>query len=501
MRNGESNRQIGRVLGLDKKTVNRYAAKITELAVPTGLSYEQLLERLDSLFRSNTKPKPAVDIFKPFAEEIRLLIIGDPPGHNRGMKPKTAWEVISRKYELQGKTSYESFKRFVRLDPILTVPLKAVPRLETEPGQEVQIDYGKVGIKDVNGRSRTIYAYCGLLSASRLPYIEFVLSQDAVSFSQTTASMFTFYGGVPTHIVLDNLKAGILAAHIYDPTVNRTFAELCDYYQVIPDPARPAAPKDKGKIELLVPVARELFRRLNALYPSTSLVELNKHAVLWCKAEYGNKKHGTTGIPPQELFNTLEQPCLTPLPEHPFIPARWVTARVHPDQFIQIKGHWYGLPASYIGKQVDVRIEPSLVTIYYEHHIVRQYTVSSHHRHFLKEDFSAYTQPFVPGSYAQSLVTKASRYGSQAQRLITQMLASGGNLAIRRAQGCLTVIEQHQHEEGFSHVLARALAEQTILPTQLQALFMGEAAQHILPFPVTETGKAMARRADYYTGP
>ena len=46
MRNGESNRQIRRVLWLDKKTVNRYAAKITELAVPTGLSYSILLVSL-----------------------------------------------------------------------------------------------------------------------------------------------------------------------------------------------------------------------------------------------------------------------------------------------------------------------------------------------------------------------------------------------------------------------------------------------------------------------
>ena len=76
-----------------------------------------------------------------------------------------------------------------------------------------------------------------------------------------------------------------------------------------------------------------------------------------------------------------------------------------------------------------------------------------------------------------------------------------GNLTLRRAQGCLTVIEQHQHDTGFTHVLARALAEQTILPAQLKALFTREASHHVLPFPVSETGKAMVRRADYYTGP
>jgi len=69
--------------------------------------------------------------------------------------------------------------------------------------------------------------------------------------------MFSFYGGVTERIDLDNLKAGILHADIYDPTLNRTFAELCEHYGVLADPARIASPKDKGKVERFVQVARE----------------------------------------------------------------------------------------------------------------------------------------------------------------------------------------------------------------------------------------------------
>lgn len=90
-----------------------------------------------------------------------------------------------------------------------------------------------------------------------------------------------------------------------------------------------------------------------------------------------------SGYRPWKPAPSWKHPCLTPLPERPFVPARWKTAWVHPDQFIQVKRHFYGVPASYIGKQIDVRIALTVVTIYYEHRIIRQYTVPNQRRHFL----------------------------------------------------------------------------------------------------------------------
>lgn len=501
LRSGESNREIGLALGLDKKTVNQYAIKIAELGLPAGLAYDQLLERFEEILPRNTKPKPAVDIFQPLSNEIRVLITGNKEEHLPGMKAKTAWEVISRRYRLTGKTSYESFKRFVRTQSLVTYSTQAIPRIETEPGHEVQVDYGKVGTKVIESRRRVVSAYCGKLSASRLPYIEFVLSQDEVSFAQSTVRMFSFYGGVTERIVLDNLKAGVLSADIYDPTLNHTFAELCEYYDVIADPARPAAPKDKGKVERLVPVARELFRRLDALNPDASLADLNEQASSWCRQEYGCKKHGTTGIPPLQMFTEIERPCLKPVPADPFVPARWLTAKVHPDQFIQIKSHYFGLPVRFIGKQVDVRLTSNLITIYYEHRIVRQYPVSSKRRAYLSEDFLAFAQPFKPGSYAAFLVGKAELFGSQTGVFIRAMLESGGNLSLRRAQACLALIEKHKNDRGFSHVLGLAIAEHQYVPDRLRVLFEDDASQNVLSFPVSEAGKAMTRGATYYTGP
>ncbi len=63
----------------------------------------------------------------------------------------------------------------------------------------------------------------------------------------------------------------MLAADIYDPTINRSFAELGKRYRLIAAPARVAAPKDKAKAERFIQVARELYKRLDALYPDATL--------------------------------------------------------------------------------------------------------------------------------------------------------------------------------------------------------------------------------------
>jgi len=501
LRKGDSNRLIASSLHLDKKTINRYAERLGELDLPAGLSYIELLERLKPIVPSNGKPKPATDILAPFADEIRLLIAGDRQAGKSPMKAKTAWDVVSCRHGLVGKVSYETFKRFVRERGLGESRLVAVPRIETEPGAEVQIDYGKAGMKLVGPRRRAINAYCGELSCSRFPFVQFVLTQDEVSFSQSAADMFTFFGGAARRINLDNLKAGVLKADIYDPTLNRSFAELCEHYGVIADPARSASPKDKGKIERFVQVARELFRRLDALYPEASLDELNEYARLWCRDEYGRRKHGTTGIPPITALEEIERPCLLPLPAEPFVPARWTTAKVHPDQFIQTNGRQYGLPPTLIGARVAVRTTQSLVSIYHSNRLVRQYPVTNKRRYYESSDFPEYAEPFKAGSFSSFLAGRAEHCGPQAAQLVKSMLEQGGNLSIRQAQGCLSLIEAHRFDHGLSHVLGKAIAGHVYNPRQLKVLFEADACQNVIVFPLSETGKAMARGAAYYAGP
>ena len=123
-------------------------------------------------------------------------------------------------------------------------------RIELPPGLETQIDYGKVGLLEdpSTGKRRVIWAFCGLLSHSRLPFIQFVYTQNQSSFAESFIDMFEYYGGLTEIQSIDNLKSGVIKPDLYDPKLNRTLIEVAEYYDTFIDPCRVGKPTDKAKI-------------------------------------------------------------------------------------------------------------------------------------------------------------------------------------------------------------------------------------------------------------
>ena len=121
-------------------------------------------------------------------------------------------------------------------------------------------------------------------------------------FVGSNIKMVEFYGGVTEYLTIDNLKAGVIKAHIYDPQLNNAYAEFAKHYGTFINLCIPGHAKGKAKVERQVQEVRELFRRLKEVHPTYTLKELNRAAGRWCCHEYGMKTHGTTGLKPTENF-------------------------------------------------------------------------------------------------------------------------------------------------------------------------------------------------------
>ena len=55
------------------------------------------------------------------------------------------------------------------------------------------------------------------LSCSRHQYAELVFDQSVATWLRLHRAAFEFFGGVPRRVVLDNLRAAIVHAALYDP--------------------------------------------------------------------------------------------------------------------------------------------------------------------------------------------------------------------------------------------------------------------------------------------
>jgi len=68
---------------------------------------------------------------------------------------------------------------------------------------------------------------------------------------------------VPNLLVPDNTKVAVIKACLYEPQVNRTYAEMAAHYDTAILPARPRRPRDKAKVEAAVLIVeRWLLGRL-----------------------------------------------------------------------------------------------------------------------------------------------------------------------------------------------------------------------------------------------
>ncbi len=498
-KDGQRPAEIARQEGLHRATVYAYFRDFEALALARDASIEAVRSALLGIVPANSKPSPAQDLLAPYLVEVTELITRP----KEPLKPKSVWTVLSTRYALEGKVSYETFKRWVRDLNLTMVPRETTIRIELEAGLEAQVDYAKMGMKTPPGKEqkRTVHAFIGVLACSRLPFVQFVWGQSQSSFIASIIAMFTFWGGVTRRLSLDNLKAGVIKADIYDPVLNRSLAEVADHYHFFVDPCRVASPTEKGKVERMVQTVRELYRQLSTLYPEEGLEKLSLRAQDWCRDVYGAKVHGTIGVPPFQAFTELEKPALQPLPEVPFQLTQWGSAKVHPDQYIRFQGRFYSLPARYIGVTVQVRRNQKMIDIFFQESVIRSYVVPRGHRAYLSSDFPETTRGLMDGSYASYLIRKAEAdLGTDVGTLLKQVLDVPANQTVRRALGMLDRLNKHKGQPYLSEVVRTATRRRIDQPRALEMLL--EKAQQSVPAtfitPSSELGRQMIRDIAYY---
>lgn len=497
---GHSITSVKAAVPCDRKTIRNYITLFRTAGYTVGCPFpdaQKLFGDLQAILPLKTRQRGVRDLLVKHKDEIVELVTRK----NEPVKSKTAFLIVKEKYDLE--VSYETFKLFMREHAFSITRTDAPLRIELPPGQEIQLDYGQVGsLYDPDEkRNRTVYAFCARLSFSRLPFIEFVHAQDQVSFIDSNIDMVEFFGGVTEFLSLDNLKAGVIKPHLYDPELNRAYAEFAAHYGVFLNPCRVGKATDKGKIERLVPSARELFRRLKEVHPSFTLAELNEEALTWCREEYGKTKHGTTGVPPIELFEEQEASALKPLTETRFEAPVWKQVKVAPDRFITFEGKYYCLPYEYRGQTLLARKSGVFLRLFTPHHVlVREYVISLKRFSWLKGDFPDDREALMQGEYPQWLLKQARSFGPATEKLIASVLESHAYLHARRARGILSLLEKYRSHPFREEICGKARTLRVHTPKQIQLMLERELRQLHLDFivPTSPAGKAMIRDVKEY---
>jgi transposase len=334
---GYNKTQIAKTLGIDRKTVR----KVLKESEGKEVSETTITDK---------KPYPSMlDEYKEFIE-IQVA---------KELSIKRIHQDLKMQFSVE--CGYSTLRDYIAKIRI-TKP-KAYMVLHSLPGEEAQVDFGYIGTLNVAGKTRKAWVFVMTLSYSRYMYAQITLDQSVRTFIQCHTNAFRYFDGVPETIKIDNLKAAIIEADFYEPTVQRTYAAFAQHYGFLPNPCRVYTPTDKGKVESNVKYIKEnCFKGRNF----SDIREAEAFLKKWLKETANARKHGTTGKIPSELFETLEALKLSKLPEEEFLFTKSAPATVWTDCHLSYGGNYYSAPYTYIGCEVEVIEVNNLIKVYYK---------------------------------------------------------------------------------------------------------------------------------------
>jgi transposase len=250
---GRSQRRIARSLGVDRNTVRKFVTLAESLGYHVGgtaLSAEEWAALLATHAPELGEPHPHADVLAEIGRYRDAIVAA-----LQTNTPATVWQRLHDEQGLRG--SRRSFYRYIAtsLPEYAHQVQPTVLRDDPPPGHEVQIDYGYLGLwtDPELGKARKLWAFCMVLSHSRHMFVHVVPKMDQEAWIAAHIAAFAFFGGTPLLLVVDNLKAGVLRPDLYDPQINRGYAELAAHYGVLIDPCRANHPKDKPRVERPMP--------------------------------------------------------------------------------------------------------------------------------------------------------------------------------------------------------------------------------------------------------
>jgi len=230
---------------------------------------------------------------------------------------------------------------------------RATVRFETQPGEQLQSDWGEVVVQ-IAEQPAKVHFIVNTLGYSRRFHFWCTDSEDAEHTYEGLIRSFEYLGGVTGEVLVDNQKSAVLHHPSNGkPYFNERFVDLAGHYGFTPRACKPYRARTKGKDERMVGYVKgNFFVRYRKF---ESWAHLNQLAESWLAEEADQRLQGTVKEVVAERFER-EKPALRPLPKVRYDTSYYELRRVAWDSYIDVRGNRYSVPAQLVGQRVAIRI-------------------------------------------------------------------------------------------------------------------------------------------------
>ena len=391
-----------------ERTTMRHVREVLRLKFVGGVPTREIARRIGvaaSTVRATLKRFEAAGLSWPLPEEMTDAALeamlfanaGTKQGHRRLIEPDWAaiHHELKRKHVtlsilwdeyIEREPQGYRYSRFCELYRSWEAKLSVTMRQTHVGGDKLFVDYAgdtvPVIIDRLTGEVRQAQIFVAVMGASNFTYVEATWTQGLADWIAAHTRALAAIGGVPRLIVPDNAKVAVIKACLYEPQVNRTYAEMAAHYGTAVLPTRPRRPRDKAKVEACVLIVeRWLIGRLrNRVFHS--LAELNAAIGELLSRLNEERPIRRLGRTRRQLLEELDRPALMPLPIEPYVFAEWRLRRVGIDYHVDVEGHFYSVPYSFARAEVEVRLTARTVELFVKGKRIAAHVRSSgNHKH------------------------------------------------------------------------------------------------------------------------
>ena len=213
-RQGLSDRQIARKLGINRRTVRKH------------LDHPEVIN-------APRKTAPSVSVVDEYRDRIAAYLEED-------LDYRATW-IYDRLTRGGYSGSYELVKRVVRTLKH-EKSRKAYVRFETEPALQAQVDFGEFSVDQPDGTVRKYYLFSLILGYSRMLYSELLDRCDLVSFLDAHQRAFVALEGTPLELLYDRMRNVFLRKCDGKTEFTQSLVGLATHYGFTPRVAPAYAP-------------------------------------------------------------------------------------------------------------------------------------------------------------------------------------------------------------------------------------------------------------------
>ena len=465
-------RHVREVLRLGLAGISKH-----EIARRSGLAASTVRETM-ARFKASGLDWPLPDSVTDSELEAKLYKnAGTKQGHRRHAEPD--WVGIHRELRRKHVTLSILWDEYIELHPdgyrysrfcelyrAWEGKLSVTMRQSHAGGDKLFVDYAgdtaPVVIDRLTGEIREAWIFVAVLGASNFTYAEATWTQGLADWIGAHTRALAAIGGVPRLIVPDNAKTAVIKACLYEPVVNRTYAEMAAHYDTAILPTRPRKPRDKAKVEAAVLIMeRWIVGRLRnqRFY---SLAALNQAIGALLVRLNDQRPIRRLGVTRRQLLEELDRPRLKPLPVEAYVFAEWRIRRVGIDYHVDIDRHYYSVPYRFARQAVEARVTGRTIEVFAK-----------------GERIAAHLRSSGNGKHTTVLEHMPSSHRRYADWTIDRIQRDAAAIGPASAALCELILEQRSHpEQGFRACLGivrlvKAFGAQRVEAAAARALDIG----------------------------